>query len=185
MEESSQRVAPGPYSLFAFRQRFRPEAGHADVFSGRPSLLSGSDFQRRCGRERAPALDRAFRPRTLDSGVGSGVRVRRHSARQGRDADRERIDMTLPSTPSQTLGPFFSIGLIWADGPFVVPEETLGAFWIRGRVLDGAGDSVPDALVETWQAGPDGRLAHPDDVRGAVASRDFRGFARCAPDPQG
>lgn len=93
--------------------------------------------------------------------------------------------MTLPSTPSQTVGPFFSIGLIWADGPFVVSQGTIGAFWIRGRVLDGAGDPVPDALVETWQADPDGCFAHPDDVRGEVASPDFRGFARCATDRQG
>ena len=92
--------------------------------------------------------------------------------------------MTLPPTPSQTIGPFFAVGLIWADGPDVVPEDTPGAVRIGGRVLDGAGAPVADALVETWQADPAGRFAHPDDPRGP-ASGEFRGFGRCATDAQG
>jgi protocatechuate 3,4-dioxygenase, alpha subunit len=106
--------------------------------------------------------------------------------------------VTLPVTPSQTIGPFFSVGLIWADGPDVVAEGTPGAVRIGGRVLDGAGDPVPDALVETWQADPEGCFAHPDDPRGLGGSGGppgwspggsgdggFRGFGRCATDAQG
>lgn len=90
------------------------------------------------------------------------------------------------STPSQTVGPFFSIGLSWPDGPFAVPEGTPGALWLRGRVLDGAGDPVPDALVETWQADPDGCFDHPDDPRGGAERADgFRGFGRSATDADG
>ena len=59
-----------------------------------------------------------------------------------------------------------------------MPEGTPGAFWIRGRVFDGDGEPVPDALVETWQADPDGRYDHPDDPRGRGGG--FRGFGRCA-----
>jgi protocatechuate 3,4-dioxygenase, alpha subunit len=92
--------------------------------------------------------------------------------------------VTLPETPSQTIGPFFAVGLIWADGPDVVPEGTPGAVRIGGRVLDGAGGPVPDALVETWQADPEGRFAHPDDPRGPGAG-GFRGFGRCATDAEG
>jgi protocatechuate 3,4-dioxygenase alpha subunit len=90
-------------------------------------------------------------------------------------------------TPSQTVGPFLAIALPWADGPFVVPAGTPGAVWIRGVVTDGAGEPVPDALVETWQADPDGRFDHPDDPRGATgpAIRGFRGFGRSATDPAG
>jgi protocatechuate 3,4-dioxygenase alpha subunit len=84
--------------------------------------------------------------------------------------------VTLSSTPSQTAGPFLSIGMRVPHGPFVVPEGTPGAIWLRGRVLDGDGELVPDALVETWQADPDGRFDHPDDPRGAVPG--FRGFGR-------
>lgn len=83
-------------------------------------------------------------------------------------------------TPSQTVGPFFSIGLTWFDGRYVVPDGTPGAFWIRGRVLDGAGEPVPDALVETFQADPRGSV---DGVGDAVVS--FRGFGRSPTDGEG
>jgi protocatechuate 3,4-dioxygenase alpha subunit len=73
-----------------------------------------------------------------------------------------------PTTPSQTVGPFFALpgALPWDDGPLVVPAGTPGAIRITGRVFDGAGEPVPDALIETWQADTDGRFAHPDDPRG-------------------
>lgn len=82
--------------------------------------------------------------------------------------------MSLPRTPSQTVGPYLSIAMRWADGPFVVPEGTPGAFWIRGRVLDGAGEPISDAVIETWQADPDGAFATDADAKG------FRGFGRSA-----
>jgi protocatechuate 3,4-dioxygenase, alpha subunit len=87
------------------------------------------------------------------------------------------------ATPSQTVGPFFSLGLPWEDGPFVVPSETPGAIRLRGHVFDGAGDPVPDALVETWQADPAGRFPHPDDPRGPADG--FRGFGRCPTETDG
>jgi protocatechuate 3,4-dioxygenase alpha subunit len=61
------------------------------------------------------------------------------------------------ATPSQTVGPFFSFGLC-ADSSSseLVPPGSEGAIEIVGRVLDGAGEGVPDALVETWQADADG-----------------------------
>jgi protocatechuate 3,4-dioxygenase, alpha subunit len=92
--------------------------------------------------------------------------------------------MTLPETPSQTIGPFFAVGLPWPDGPDVVADGTPGALWIGGQVTDGAGEPVPDALVETWQADPAGRFAGPDDPR-PPATSGFRGFGRCATDAEG
>jgi protocatechuate 3,4-dioxygenase, alpha subunit len=80
----------------------------------------------------------------------------------------------IPETPSQTVGPFLAIGLPWPDGPLVVPVGTPGAFWIRGDVRDGGGEVVQDALVETWQADPDGRFGGT-----------FRGFGRCPTDQDG
>jgi len=90
-------------------------------------------------------------------------------------------------TPSQTVGPFLALGLPWSDGPFVVPEGTAGAITITGRVYDAAGEPVPDALVETWQADERSRFDHPDDPRGAARSAvpGFRGFGRCATDAAG
>ena len=78
------------------------------------------------------------------------------------------------TTPSQTVGPFFSIELPFGDGPYVVREGADGAIWLRGRVLDGAGDPVPDALVESWQADPAGAFGG-----------DFRGFGRSGTDDEG
>lgn len=90
-------------------------------------------------------------------------------------------------TPAQTVGPFLAIGLAWPDGPAAVAAGTAGAVRIAGVVLDGAGDPVPDGMVETWQADPAGRFAHPDDPRGPAAPTvaGFRGFARCLTDAHG
>jgi protocatechuate 3,4-dioxygenase, alpha subunit len=52
-------------------------------------------------------------------------------------------------TPSQTVGPYLTIGLVGRIGPELVPD---GPVRVVGRVLDGAGDGVPDGLVEVWQA---------------------------------
>ena len=95
--------------------------------------------------------------------------------------------MTAGLTPSQTVGPFLAIELPWPDGSLVVPADTPGAIVITGTVLDGAGQPLPDALVETWQADPDSRFDHPDDPRGAAApaTAGFRGFGRSATDAEG
>jgi protocatechuate 3,4-dioxygenase, alpha subunit len=62
----------------------------------------------------------------------------------------------LPRTPSQTAGPFFSIGLCARTENELVEPGSEGALEIAGRVLDGTGDGVPDALVEIWQADTEG-----------------------------
>ena len=87
--------------------------------------------------------------------------------------------MIFATTPSQTVGPFFAIGLPWPEGPQAVAPNTPGAIVISGAVLDGAGDPVPDVLVETWQADPDGRFADLHGYGGASSLEGFRGFARC------
>jgi protocatechuate 3,4-dioxygenase, alpha subunit len=60
-------------------------------------------------------------------------------------------------TPSQTVGPYFSLGLLDPPANELVPD----GIRITGRVLDGAGDPVPDAMVEIWQADEEGRY-RPD-----------------------
>ena len=59
-------------------------------------------------------------------------------------------------TPSQTAGPFLHIGLLGHFGNRLVDPDAAGAVRVFGTVLDGAGEPVTDALVELWQAGPDG-----------------------------
>ena len=70
--------------------------------------------------------------------------------------------MTLGETPSQTVGPFLAIGLPWPDGPVADP----GGVRIAGRVLDGAGQPIQDALVETWHHDPPAFTRCPSDDEG-------------------
>ena len=67
--------------------------------------------------------------------------------------------MTPTPTPGQTVGPFFAFALGHDGGSELVPAGHPDAVRLTGRVLDGAGEPVPDALVEVWQAGPDGVVA--------------------------
>jgi protocatechuate 3,4-dioxygenase alpha subunit len=90
----------------------------------------------------------------------------------------------LALTPSQTVGPYLSLGLTWMHGYKVVPEDSPGAITITGVLRDGAGAPVPDGLVETWQADSAGRFDHADDPRGATGS-GFTGFGRCNTDQDG
>lgn len=91
--------------------------------------------------------------------------------------------MRMP-TPGQTVGPFFAFGLEYDGDSALVPPGTPGAIRLHGRVLDGAGDPVPDALVEIWQPGPDGAVVRqPGSLR-----RDgftFTGWGRAPTDRTG
>lgn len=86
--------------------------------------------------------------------------------------------MIFPTTPSQTVGPYFAIGLPWSAGPFAVPDATPGAIRLRGTVYDGSGRPIPDHLIETWQADPAGRFADLHGYGGGSELPGFRGFAR-------
>ena len=83
------------------------------------------------------------------------------------------------TTPSQTVGPYFAIGLPFAAGPWVVPEGTPGLIRISGAVYDGDGVPVPDHLVETWQADAEGAFADQHGHGGRSTLEGFRGFGRC------
>jgi protocatechuate 3,4-dioxygenase alpha subunit len=93
--------------------------------------------------------------------------------------------LIFPTTPSQTVGPYFAIGLPWGAGPAAVADGTPGALTIAGTVRDGLGAPVPDAMLETWQADPDGRFADAHGHGGPSALDAFRGFARAATDDDG
>ena len=100
----------------------------------------------------------------------------------------------LDPTPAQTVGPFFGYALPFAGGPDAAPVGHPDAITVYGCVYDGAGDPIPDALLEFWQAAPDGSLAgapgsvRRDQTNGAVLGRDhvrFTGFARVPTDADG
>ena len=61
--------------------------------------------------------------------------------------------MSGPLTPSQTVGPFFGVGLPFEKGEQLAPPGSAGVMRIEGQVLDGKGEPVPDALLEIWQPG--------------------------------
>jgi protocatechuate 3,4-dioxygenase alpha subunit len=82
------------------------------------------------------------------------------------------------TTPSQTVGPYFAIGLPWELGPHAVADGTPDAITIIGTIYDGSGEPIPDFLLETWQADPSGRFADLHGYGGASEVEGFRGFAR-------
>jgi protocatechuate 3,4-dioxygenase, alpha subunit len=111
--------------------------------------------------------------------------------------------MSLQATTSQTVGPYFQIGLarFYVDdltGPGISGE----ALEIGGRVFDGDGQPVPDGVIEIWQADAQGKYAHPEFLEelGSIQDNDprmkedpqvgpaegaFRGFGRVPTQPDG
>jgi len=94
-------------------------------------------------------------------------------------------------TPSQTVGPFFHLGMDrpeWNDLTRDNAPTALGGerICIEGRVIDGDGLPVPDAVIELWQANAAGRYNHPDDRQeDKPLDPNFRGFGRVATDAEG
>jgi protocatechuate 3,4-dioxygenase alpha subunit len=89
-------------------------------------------------------------------------------------------------TPSQTVGPFFAPALIEAGAEKLVREETRGErVTIEGRVIDGDGAPVTDAMLEIWQANAEGRYDHPDDDQEKLLDAAFHGYGRVATDARG
>jgi protocatechuate 3,4-dioxygenase alpha subunit len=82
------------------------------------------------------------------------------------------------TTPSQTVGPYFAIGLPFDGQHLVVPEGTPGQIRITGTVFDGEGEPIPDHIVETWQADPEGKFADLHGYGGPSTLEGFRGFGR-------
>ena len=94
--------------------------------------------------------------------------------------------MRLLPTASQTVGPYLHIGLAWLTIDRLAAPDCPGQHLkIGGRVLDGDGLPVTDALVEIWQANAHGRYAHPEDQHVMPLTTGFRGFGRVPTDADG
>jgi protocatechuate 3,4-dioxygenase alpha subunit len=90
----------------------------------------------------------------------------------------------LAATPGQTIGPFYGYALPYPGDSELVPPGRADAIRLHGTVYDGAGQPVPDALIEIWQADADGDVAQ---AAGSL-NRDgftFTGFGRAAVDAAG
>jgi protocatechuate 3,4-dioxygenase, alpha subunit len=95
---------------------------------------------------------------------------------------------SLGLTSTQTVGPFFGPALLREDAhcPVLAGPDTPGdRIRIEGRVLDGDGAPVPDALLELWQADASGHYHHPVDRRTEAADPTFSGYGRTGTDDNG
>src|SRR5437762_13801224 len=93
-----------------------------------------------------------------------------------------------PLTSSQTVGPFFAPALLREDAirnVLTQPETAGERIRIEGRVLDGDGVSVPDAVVEIWQANAHGRYNHSSDRGPAQLDQSCLGFGRSGTTEEG
>ncbi|SCY67732.1 protocatechuate 3,4-dioxygenase subunit alpha [Microvirga guangxiensis] len=95
----------------------------------------------------------------------------------------------LKESPSQTAGPYVHIGAtpnwveitgVWNEdlGLVLVGPETKGErIVVQGRIFDGSGTPLKDALVEIWQADAQGLYNSPQEKRGK-ADPHFTGWGR-------
>jgi protocatechuate 3,4-dioxygenase alpha subunit len=94
--------------------------------------------------------------------------------------------MSLVPTASQTVGPFFRFGLERKELRDLTRDGAAGTrIRIEGRVTDGDGKPVPEAMLEIWQANAAGRYAHPEDTQDKLLDPHFVGFGRCCTDDDG
>ena len=94
--------------------------------------------------------------------------------------------MTLCATTWQTVGPFFAIGLDRLYQADIAGEGVYGERCrIEGRILDGNGTPIPDAVLEIWQANAHGKYAHHEDGQDKPLAMGFRGFGRIATSDDG
>jgi protocatechuate 3,4-dioxygenase, alpha subunit len=90
------------------------------------------------------------------------------------------------ATTSQTIGPFFSIGMCRSIRQDLVDSNVSGErVSIEGRVLDGDGQPVPDAILEIWQANSHGKYAHPEDDQDKPLEANFTGYGRIPTNAEG
>ena len=88
-------------------------------------------------------------------------------------------------TPWQTVGPFFHDALPYEHGPRIAGPDRADGIRLHGRVLDGDGAPIPDAMLEIWQADEAGAFVDRPGIYDAVTGDGFRGFGRCPTDIDG
>src|SRR5438445_2430171 len=93
--------------------------------------------------------------------------------------------MATPPTASQTVGPFFHLGMVHLERDNFVTEGVAGErVSVRGQVLDGDGKAVPDAVLEIWQADSSGSYLSEIFPQNSAVPR-FLGFGRIESDDKG
>jgi len=95
--------------------------------------------------------------------------------------------MDFVPTPSQTVGPFFRIGLTekCSVAQIAQPEAKGERIRLTCCVLDGEGLPIFDSMVEIWQANAEGKYNHPEDWQQKAVDPAFLGFGRMGTDDDG
>ncbi len=191
-------VRPGAYPWANHHNAWRPAHIHFSVFGpafatrlvtqmyfpGDPLLAADPIFN--CTAD-AAARGRLVSSFDWDATVpGFALGYRFDVVLAGRDATPLEPGRGLEATTSQTVGPFFSIGMDGLKLADLAPPGVAGErVSVAGRILDGDGQPVPDSLLELWQANAHGRYAHPADTQEAPLEPGFHGYGRVATDADG
>src|SRR5690606_23020664 len=206
LAQPDQRLAAGPHPLFHFGLGLCAAPHHTDVLRGRPDDPRLSHRALHPERRSGAQPDRPARPRRLRRARQPGLPLRPRGARQPRYLVRKHHPRSeimfrelnkpfyLKETASQTAGPYVHIGLAPKQAGFDIFENNFGNVLVtpetegerarrEGRVVDGSGALIRDALLETWQANAAGRYNHPADKQeDKPIDPSFRGWGRGASD---
>ena len=176
-----QRLAPGPHPLLAVRPRVRPAAGHPDVLPRRPAASRTTRSSTRCRDERARrAPGRELRPRRDRAGVGARLPASTSccAGRERTPLGRGPLTMAEGITPSQTVGPFFAIGLPWPDGPTSSPRARRARSGSAGRCSTATASRCPTRSSRPGRPTPTGASTIPTTRAAPTAASAASGAAR-------
>ena len=191
-------IRPGAYPWGNHENAWRPAHIHFSVFGpafatrlvtqmyfpGDPLLASDPIFNCTADEQARGRLVSLFDWQATVPGFALGYRF--DIVLSGREATPLEAGAGLVATTSQTIGPFFSIGLAWLARHDLAPRGVAGdRVTVAGRVVDGDGRPVPDAFLELWQADAHGKYAHPEDSQDKVLDPAFQGYGRVATDEDG
>jgi protocatechuate 3,4-dioxygenase, alpha subunit len=95
--------------------------------------------------------------------------------------------MKLVAIPSQTVGPYFHLGLTGhrAIGCMARPGARGEQVKVIFTVVDADGIPVNDAMIEIWQADAEGKYNHPEDTQDKAVDPACPGFGRMGTDANG
>ena len=169
VEEPPQRLAAGAHPFLPLRPGVRAASRDPDVLPRDPLSPSTPSSTRSATGGARP--DGGPFDLSRPSRSGPRLRLRRRAAWAGRHPLRGRA-VIFPPTPSQTVGPFFSIGLEWVRAGELVGPRPARARWPRAVGCSTEhGAPVPDRVIEIWQADPTGRFADLQATAGLPAGR--------------
>ena len=190
-------VKPGPYPWRNHRNAWRPAHIHFSVFGtaftqrlvtqmyfpGDPLFDLDPIFQSIVDPAARQRLIASYDHDLTEPEYATGYRW--DIVLSGRRPNLDRSMTELACTPGQTVGPFFGLGLPYPGDSDLLGGADADAVRLYGTVYDGAGDGVPDALVELWQPDGAGRIPRAAGSLRRDGSAGSPGGAGLRPTPPG